>query len=488
MQSDLHAGVTSLQWVVNAYALTFAALMLTGGTLGDRYGRKRLMLGGVAVFAAGSLLGALAPNTGVLIGARAMMGVGAAASEPGTLSIIRHLYPERRARARAVGIWGAVTGLALALGPVVGGVLVGADGWRTVFWFNLAFSALLIPLTARVVPESADPETARLDLPGFCLAALAVGATTFAIIEGETAGFTTGWVLLLFAVGAVSAIAFIVVESKTRHPMLDLRYFRLPEFSSALAVAFAIYFGVFSLFFFTALYLEEVTGYSGYRAAAAFAPMALSLIAGAWLAGRWVARRGTRLPTTAGCLIAAFGILLTRHELPAHPAFWPLALSLAVAGLGFGIAVVPVTAAALTLVPAEHSGMAASATNTSRQLGAVFGVAVLGALVDAHLTNDLGNRLQALGIPANFQAIVIKAVETGTIPAGGKVTGQEASYGPIVQHVIGAAYGAFHQGLSEALALAAALIFVVGVVSALLTRRAHTNVAAAVSTQDLPLT
>ena len=470
VQSSLHAGVTSLQWVVNAYALLFASLMLTAGTLGDRFGRKRLMVGGVVVFAAGSLLGALASSVGVLIGARAVMGIGAAASEPGTLSVLRHVFPEPRARARAVGTWAAVTGLALAFGPVVGGALVGAAGWRGVFWFNLAYAVVLVPITLRLVPESADPEAARLDLPGLLLGVVALGASVFAIIVGETSGYTTSWIDALFAIAAAAAVAFVRVELRSRSPMLNLRFFRLPAFSGALAVAFALYFGIFSIFFFTALYLEEVVGYSGYRAAGEFGPMAAALISGSWLSGRWVARRGPRVPMAAGCAIAGLGILVTEHYLPAHPSFGPLAVSLAVAGLGFGVAVVPVTTSVLGLVPPEHSGMAASATNTSRELGAVFGVAVLGALVNAHLTSDLSHRLKALGIPPNFQSIVINAVESGTIPAGGKLPGSATSYGPIVQHVISAAYGAFHAGLISALVISAILILGAGAVSAITAR------------------
>jgi EmrB/QacA subfamily drug resistance transporter len=473
VQSSMHAGVTSLQWVVNAYALLFASLMLVGGTLGDRFGRKKLMLGGVIVFAAGSLLGALAPTVGVLIGARALMGIGAAASEPGTLSVLRHLYPEERARARALGTWAAVTGLALAFGPVLGGTLVGAVGWRGVFWFNLAFAVLLLPVTSRLVPESADPESARLDLPGLLLGALTLGAAVFAIIEGETAGYTTSWIDVLFAVATVGAVAFVWVELRSPSPMLNLHYFRLPAFSSALAVAFAIYFGIFSIFFFTALYLEEVVGYSGYRAAGEFGPMAAALIIGSWLAGRWVARSGSRWPMSVGCLIAGSGILVTEHYLPAQPSFGPLAASLAVAGFGFGIAVVPVTSSVMGLVPPEHSGMAASATNTSRELGAVFGVAVLGAVVNAHLTSDLAGRLKALGIPANFQGIVINAIETGKVPSGGKVPGSAAGEGTIVQHVEGAAYGAFHAGLTAALFTSAGLILAAGVVSAFAAGQVH---------------
>ena len=471
VQSSLHAGVSELQWVVNAYALTFAALMLTGGTLGDRFGRERLMLGGVVLFAAGSLLGALAPSVEVLIAARGLMGVGAAASEPGTLSILRQLFPDRRERARAVGTWAAVTGVALAAGPVVGGALVGIAGWRGVFWFNVAFAAALVPLTRRYVPESSDPDAARLDLPGLVLGALALGAVTFAIIEGETAGFTTSWILALFAVAAAATVAFVVAEVRSPSPMLDLRFARMPAFSGAIAVAFALYFGIFSIFFFTALYLEEVVGYSGYRAAGEFGPMAAALVLGSQLSGRWAARSGPSAPMSAGCLVAAGGILLTVRFLPPHPSFGPLAVSLAVAGLGFGIAVVPVTSAVLSIVPPERSGMAASATNTTRQLGAVFGVAVLGALVNAHLTSDLADRLRALGIPANFQAIVIDAIKTGTIPSGGNAPGAAASYGPIVNKVIDAAYGAFHAGLRTALLTSAVLILVAGAFSAVATRR-----------------
>ena len=466
IQADLHAGVVSLQWVVNAYALLFASLMLTGGTLGDRFGRKRLLVSGVALFVAGSAIGALAPSVGVLIGARAVMGIGAAASEPGTLSIIRHVFPEERERSRAIGTWAAVTGIGLAAGPVVGGALVGAFGWRSVFVFNIGYGTVLVPLALRFLPESADPQGSRIDLPGLVLGALALGAVAFAIIEGETAGFTTWWILLLFAVAAAAAAAFVAAELRTPEPMLELRFLRIPAFSSALGVAFALYFGIFSIFFFTALYLEEVVGYSGYRAAAAFGPMAGALVAGSQASGRWVARSGARWPMTAGCAIAAGGILLTTAFLPAHPSFAPLAVSLLVAGLGFGIAVVPVTSAVLTIVPAARSGMAASATNTARQLGAVFGVAVLGALVNAHLTSDLGDRLHALGIPVNFQSIVIDAIETGTIPSGGSAPNASATYGPIVNKVIGAAYSAFHAGLHTALLASAALILVAGAFSA----------------------
>lgn len=466
VQSTEHAGVTSLQWVVDAYALTFASLMLTGGTLGDRFGRKRVMLAGVGIFAVGSLLGALAPSVGLLIGARAVMGIGAAASEPGTLSVLRHVFPERRIRARALGIWAGVSCAGLALGPVVGGVLVGVWDWRAVFWFNVAAGLVLLVLAHRRVPESADPVESKVDVPGQGLAVLTLAAVIVAVIQGEASGYHSPVIVVLFAVAVLAGIAFVITERRVSHPMLDLRYFARAQFSSALAVAFAVYFGTFSIFFFTALYLEEVVGYTGYRTALLFAPMALAMVTGAGLAGRAVARSGGRWMMTCGCAVAAVGILISEPLITVHPSFGWLTLTLAVTGIGIGAAIVPVTSSVLELVPAEHSGMAASATNTARQLGVVFGVAVLGALVNAHLTGDLSARLNHLGIPANFQSIVINAVENGTVPAGGNAPGSAQSYGTIVNKVISAAYGAFQAGLSTALITSVVLIAAAGVFAA----------------------
>ena len=261
VQSRLHAGVTQLQWVVNGYALTFASLMLIAGSLSDRFGRKRVMLLGLSIFAVGSLLGALAPNADTLIGARVVMGVGAAASEPGTLSVIRHLYPDSGDRARALGAWAAVSGLALALGPVIGGALVGIGTFRAIFWFNVVAAAAVITVAAVAVPESADPQSARLDLPGFATAAIGLGALSFAIILEETAGLRSAVVVVLFAVGVLSLVGFTRVERASRAPILDLSYFREAPFSGSLAVVFVLFFGIFSIFFFTALYLSAVVGY-----------------------------------------------------------------------------------------------------------------------------------------------------------------------------------------------------------------------------------
>jgi EmrB/QacA subfamily drug resistance transporter len=476
VQSSLHAGVTSLQWVVNGYALTFASLMLAAGTMGDLFGRKKIMLGGVAIFCAGSVLSAVASNVDLLIAGRVVMGVGAAASEPGTLSIIRHVYPERRTRADAIGVWAAVSGLALALGPVIGGTLVGLSDWRAIFWFNLGFGVLAFALAAAFVPETSDRLARRLDVPGIVLGAVALAAVSFAVIVGEQSGYATWWIVGLFVLAGLATVAFVLVELRVRHPVLDLRFFRRPPFAVSNWVAFAIYFGTFSIFFFTALYLQVVANASAYQTALDFIPMAAAMILGSALTGPWVARVGPRVPMTVGCLLAGTGILLTNAVLGPHVGVAQLGWTLPIAGLGFGIALVPVTSTPLTMVPPEHSGMAASATNTSRELGAVFGVAVLGALVNAQLTGQLADRLKAIGLPHQFQSLVIGAVTSGGVPSGGSASTHSSN--PAIQHtidkVIDAAYGAFGTGLHQALVISAILILSGALAAALFVHR-HTG-------------
>ena len=463
LQETLGASISEMQWIVNAYALVFASLMLAFGTLGDRVGRKRVMLGGLVVFIAGSLYGALAPNTGSLIAARAIMGLGAAACEPGTLSIIRQIYPDRSERARALGLWAAVAGLALAMGPVIGGILVGLGGWPAIFWFNLAAGVLVLAAAVSPVPESSDPETGRFDFAGFILGPLALGTLVFAIIVGETAGYTAPHVLALFAIAVVTGALFGFIESRVRAPMLKVDYFKRLPFSGSLFVAFCTYFGIFSIFFLTALYLQIVLAYSAFRIAALFVPMALGMIVASSFAGRWVAARGPRLPVAIGCLIAGAGVLLTDLALVGDVTFVPLVLSLTLSGIGFGVAVVPITSVALSSLPAKHSGMAASATTTSREVGTVLGVAALGSLFNTRLMDFLTERLVELEIPAEFQDMIITQVLTGQ--SSRSVEEAEALYGPIVGQVVAAAFDAIHSGVTTSLLVAGCVILFSGVIA-----------------------
>jgi EmrB/QacA subfamily drug resistance transporter len=467
--SNPGASPTELQWVVGAYALTFASLMLACGMIGDELGRKKVMLTGAGVFCAGSVLCALAPNVQVLIAGRAVMGMGAAASEPGTLSMLRQLYPEARARNRAIGIWAGTSGLALALGPVIGGILVGVWSWRGIFWFNLAFGLAALIIAVVILPESADPTAARVDTAGFFLGAGALAAFVFAIINSESAGFGGTDVIVLLCVSAALLVAFVWQERRAEHPLLDLRFLRVPQFSTANVVAFCTYFSTFAIFFFTALYLYIVVSLSGLQLALVFLPMTVLMIAASVLAGRWTAIVGPRWSITIGCLLLAAGLFLTQGYLSPHPAYGPLVIALALAGIGIGTTVVPITSAVLSAVPAERSGMAASATNTSREIGVVTGAAILGSLMFSQLNASLATQMNHLHVPAVYQGFVFNAIETGNFT-------QPKNLSPYLEKVLteltNVAYTAFHDGLRTVLYLSAGLA-VAAALLALITLRSR---------------
>jgi EmrB/QacA subfamily drug resistance transporter len=469
VQTSLNSSVSGLQWIVDGYMLAFAALMLTGGTLGDLLGRKKVMLAGVAVFCAGSIVAALAHSTGTLIAGRIVMGIGAAASEPGTLSLIRHIYPKREERAVALGVWAAVSGLALALGPVLGGVLISGAGWRWIFWFGLGFGAVALAVAAATLTESSDPEGRKLDVPGLTAGAGAILAATFAVIEGENRGYGAWWIELLFAAAAVLVVVFVGIEQRVPDPVLRLEFLRNPTFAAANVVAFATNLSVFSVFFFTALYLQLIAHFSGFQIALVFTSLAVAMIVSGPIAGRWTARVGPRVPMVLGCLLAGLGLFLVDWKLTATTSVAALTWPLAIAGLGFGIALVTMIAAVLTLVPPEQSGMAASTVNTSRELGGVFGVAVLGAVVNAQLTSGLTEKLVKLGIPFQFREIVVRIVTTGgsTNPSDYPIAKGNLK---VVAKVLLAAEGSAGHGVHLALRIAGAIVLAAAVVAAFAAR------------------
>jgi MFS family permease len=443
--------------------------MLTGGTLGDLLGRKRVLLAGVSLFCAGSIVAALAPDSRTLIIGRVVMGVGAAASEPGTLSLLRHIYPDARARARALGVWTAVSGISLALGPVLGGVLVGIGGWRAIFWFNLGFGALAFLAALLTVPESADRAGRRLDVPGLVTGVVAMGAATFAVIEGENAGYGTWWILLLFGVAALAVAGFVLIEQRVADPVLRLSFFRLPAFSAATAVGFATSFGLFAVFFFTALYLQVVAHFTGWKIAGEFLAMAVAMVAAGRVAGDWTATHGPRAPMALGCGLSGGAMFAVDALLKPSVSFAALAASLAVVGFGIGLALVALTSAVLAIVPPERSGMAASTVNTSRELGGVLAVAILGAVVNAQIVGRLGEQLSTLGVPDIFRNLIINAVTHGGLPAN---AAQAAATNPIaaankdlVAQVLKAAEADFGHGLHIVLVIAASVLLAGAAVS-----------------------
>src|SRR5215813_689327 len=468
IRADLQAGVSALQWVVGAYALTFAALMLTFGMVSDEFGRKKVMLAGAAVYCAGATMSALAASLSMLIAGRAVMGLGAAASEPGTLSMIRQLYSEERSRNRALGVWAAVSGFSLALGPVLGGALVGGWSWRGIFWFDVTFGLAALAVAAMVLPESADPRAGRVDIPGTVLGAGALAALIFGIINGESAGYAAPSVLALFAVSLAAGAAFVLWERRAPFPLLDLSYLRVPRFTTPNVVAYCTYFATFAIFFFTALYLGVIAGYSAYRIAGLFLPMTAVMIIASLLAGRWTTVASARWLLVSGCLLFAAGLLLTNLAISPNPAYLSLAGALAVVGAGIGTCVVPVTSSVLAAVPAERSGMAASATNTSREFGAVTGIAILGAVVNAELRSGVVSRMTHLHASAALQQYVLQVIETGSVslPHGGSTGGSS----PIDQ-LVQAGFGAFTDALHAALYLSAALVAGAALLSAVTLRQ-----------------
>ncbi len=474
IQADLRAGVSALQWVVGVYALAFASLMLAFGMLADELGRKKVMLGGALAYCAGAAVSALAPGTGVLIAGRAVMGLGAAASEPGTLSMIRQIYPDERSRNRALGAWAAVSGLALALGPVLGGTLVGLWSWRGVFWFDVAFGLAATVAAALVLPESADPRAGRADLAGTALWAGALAALMVAVLRGETSGFGAPAVVALLGTAALAAAGFAVRERRATRPLLDLGFLRSPRFATPNLVAFCCYFATFAIFLFTALYLTVAAGYSGFRVAAVFLPMAAVMIGASVLAGRWTTTAGIRWSLAGGCLVFMAGLLATGAALGPHPRYLPLAAALAVAGAGLGASVVPVTSSVLTAVPAQRSGMAASATNTSREVGAVAGVVMLGALVNAELKSGLLGEMARLRLPGALRALVIQAVENGggTLALGAGPGAGAGPAGGLAGQLFQAGYAAFESALHAALYLSAGLVAAAAVLAAVTLRGA----------------
>jgi MFS transporter, DHA2 family, methylenomycin A resistance protein len=379
--SDLGASVDGLQWVVDAYLITLAALMLAGGTVGDLHGHKRIVLAGLALFATGSLACGIAPTTGVLVAARIVQGAGAAALLPGTLAIITHTYPQRGEQARAIGVWAGVGSVALPAGPLAGGVLIEAVGWRAVFVVNLPVVIAGFVLTLRLVRESRERDARRLDASGTALAALTLAAVTFAIVQAGRAGVDAA-VVVAAAAAVLALAAFLRVEWARRDPMLPLGLLRRAGFSTANAVACSMNLATLGLLFVLTLFLQTVQHRSALEAGLALLPLFLPLSVLAPLAGRATAKVGPRAPMVAGLLVAAAGVVWL-GGLQAGSGYLTLLPALALWGIGLGLLTPAVVAAAMGAVPAARAGLASATNNTSRVAGSAIGIAAFGAVAGA---------------------------------------------------------------------------------------------------------
>ncbi len=385
---DLSASVSGLQWTVDAYTLVLATLLMLSGSTADRFGRKRIFVLGLALFSVGSLLCSVAPGLGWLVAFRAMQAVGGSMLNPVAMSIITNVFTDPRERAQAIGIWGGVIGISLALGPIVGGLLVDTIGWRSIFWVNVPVGLLAIALTLRYVPESKAVRARRLDPVGQLLVLVLFGSVTYAIIEGPRLGWTSAASLALFGVALASLVGLLRYEPRRREPLIDLRFFRSAPFSGATVIAVAAFAGLGGFLFLNTLYLQEVRGFSPLSAGLHTLPLAVMTAVFAPISGRIVGRRGPRLPlVVAGVALTVSSLMLTR--LTADTGTVALLAAYVVFGLGFGVVNAPITNAAVSGMPKEQAGVAAAVASTSRQIGSSLGVALVGALATAGLTGPL---------------------------------------------------------------------------------------------------
>ena len=385
IERDLHVSIESLEWIVTAYALTFAALLITGGKLGDLYGRKLIFIIGIGIFTLSSLACGFAPNAGFLIGARMVQGVGAALMNPASLSIITATFPPRE-RGQAIGIWAGVSAMALAIGPLVGGVIVDTINWNWIFFINVPVGIVGIVVSWFVITESRDMSREQsIDLPGLVTSSLGLFALTYALIEGNQRGWTSVEILSLFAAAVVLLVAFVVVEYRQRLPMLDLSLFKSGTFTGANTVAMLVSLGMFGVFFFVSLYVQNILGYSAIQAGAIFLPMTILIILIAPIAGKASDRIGSRWLMGAGMTIVGISLLLYQR-VGLHSTFWTLLPSLLLGGAGMALTMSPMTAAAMSSVPVDKAGVGSGVLNSFRQMGGSLGIAIMGAIVASYLT------------------------------------------------------------------------------------------------------
>jgi EmrB/QacA subfamily drug resistance transporter len=386
---DLHASVSGLQWVVDAYTLVLASLLMLSGSTADRLGRRRTFVLGLALFSAGSLLCSLAPNLDFLIAFRMLQAIGGSMLNPVAMSIITNTFTDPRERAQAVGVWGAVVGISMALGPVVGGLLVSSAGWPSIFWINLPVTLTAIVLTLRYIPESRAPRARRFDPVGQALMIVLFASLTYGIIEAPSRGWSSPIIVVAFCLAAVALIGFVLYEPRRTDPLIDLRFFRSVPFAAATITAVAAFATLGGFLFLNTLYLQDVRGLSALHAGLDTLPMAVMTMVAAPLSGRIVGRRGARLPLMAsGLALTAACIMLAQIE-PTTPFTW-LFGAYVVFGLGFGLVNAPITNAAVSGMPRAQAGVASAIASTSRQLGSTLGVAVVGALVTSHVKGSFG--------------------------------------------------------------------------------------------------
>ena len=397
----LQVGVSQLEWVVNAYTLAFAVLMLTGGRLADLFGRRLVFDAGLALFTVSSFLCGLAPSAATLIAARSFQGAGAALMMPATLSIIAAAFPAEE-RGTAIGIWAGVSGSALAIGPLLGGLLTEHVGWSWIFFVNVPVGVVALAASLILIVETRSGEASRrLDLPGLLASAGGLLALTYGLIEANRYGWASATIAGMFVTAAALLGAFVVIEHRGRPPMLDLTLFRKRTFTGANIAALLVSLAMFGIFFFVSLYMQNILGYTAVRTGVIFLPMTFLVVVSAPLAGKVTDMIGARWPITVGMALLA-GALLDFSTLGVRSDFLDLLPGMLVGGAGVGIAMGPMTTAALSTVSSDEAGVVSGVLTTSRQVGGALGIAVMGAIVAAAETVSPADPRFALQFVAGF--------------------------------------------------------------------------------------
>jgi EmrB/QacA subfamily drug resistance transporter len=379
IRRDLHATVGGLQWSIDGYTVVVASFLMLAGSTGDRLGRKRTFQAGLTLFGLGSLLSSLAPTTAALVGFRALQALGGAMMNPVAMSIIVNTFTDVRERARAIGIWGAVFGVSMAAGPVLGGILTERLGWRSIFWVNVPIAAAAVILTAKFVPESRAPRPRRIDPVGQALVVVILASLVSAVIDGRRLGWSSPPIVGGIALAALSIALFVVYERRREDPLVDLRFFRSIPFSSATVLAILAFSSFTGFLFLNSLYLQDARGFGPSAAGLATLPIALALMICSPLSGRLVGTGRARLAiVVAGIATATGGALLVHLEVTT-PLAW-LIVAYAIVGIGMGMINAPITNTAVSGMPRAQAGVAAAVASTSRQVGASLGVAVAGTI------------------------------------------------------------------------------------------------------------
>ncbi|MET8509605.1 MFS transporter [Streptomyces sp. NPDC004787] len=450
--TGIGATQSELEWAINSYTLVFAGLLFTSGLLGDRLGRKRILLFGITVFGIGSALAAFSTSPGELIAYRAVMGLGAAFVMPATLAVLMNVF-EREEQPKAIGIWAGSVGLAIAIGPITGGILLEHFWWGSIFLVNVPVVLLALALMAWLVPESRDPRPGRIDLPGVLLSVLGLVLLVYGIIRGgELASFTDVTVLLPALAGLAVLVGFVLYEKRTDHPALDVSYFRKPAFSAAVAAIALVFFALMGVTFFSAFYLQSVRGYSALQSGLLILPLAIAQMVFAPRARLVVERFGARAVCTAGMLAVAVGLAAFAFFDAGTPV-WVLEVVFFLQGAGMAHIMPPVTVAVMQSLPREKAGSGSAINNTFRQVGGALGVAVLGSVLSSTYRGEIEGHLGAL--PPALRDTAGESIEA-TLAVAEKL-------GPAGRGLVTPAYDAFLDAM-HVTAIGSAAVAVLGAV------------------------